>query len=292
MLSLAPIINGSDDLHNAVTHKAAFHDVLSYFGKTLSQVAFLIGDNCSVNKKLARLMAVLLVSCSSRRFNLAVKGLTEQYKGQLSKVEQLIIKLLALNRAARFRFHTLLRPALRQDTRWSSMFSMVARYFELSEFTDREDDALAELLPTPVEHKKLKAFLDDLKNIESVSKKIQSADISMWEVRSLFDALIELFPQFNSHIGPSADILTDPHFESAVVKIQRRDGTRLSRLEKAAVAHLRADDGSEQPRVDADAQLGFADRVLKGGRVDGREEQYLLMDLVFPTSNQQNAFLG
>ncbi|POM70128.1 Hypothetical protein PHPALM_13482, partial [Phytophthora palmivora] len=56
LLSIAPIIYSPDDSHDATTHKSAIKEVLSYFGKTTEQVAFLIGDNCAVNKRLARLM--------------------------------------------------------------------------------------------------------------------------------------------------------------------------------------------------------------------------------------------
>lgn len=80
---------------------------------------------------------------------------------------------------------------------------MVNRYFQIVEFVDREDDELADLLPLPAQHKRLKALLDDLKNIESVSKRLQSEEISMWEVRILFDALIALKPTMKGYLGKS-----------------------------------------------------------------------------------------
>ncbi|KAJ0394285.1 hypothetical protein ATCC90586_000741 [Pythium insidiosum] len=66
----------------------------------------------------------------------------------------------------------------------------------------------------------LRALLGQLKNVESVSKRIQSHDVTMWEVRTLFDALIQLFPQFDEYLGPNAEIVGYPVYESAVVKLQ------------------------------------------------------------------------
>lgn len=37
------------------------------------------------------------------------------------------------------------------------------------------------------------------------------------EVRTLFDALLQLFPQFDEYIGANADIVGSPAYESAIV---------------------------------------------------------------------------
>lgn len=71
---------------------------------------------------------------------------------------------------------------LRQDTRWGSTFRMLLRYFELIPFIDRDDDAIADLLPTAAKTKKLKVLLENLKNVESVFKAIQAASVWMWDV--------------------------------------------------------------------------------------------------------------
>ncbi|KAG3204668.1 hypothetical protein PC129_g22487 [Phytophthora cactorum] len=63
-----------------------------------------------------------------------------------------------------------------------------------------------------------------MKMVESVSKRIQSSDVAMWEVRALFDALLPQFPVFPKYLGP--------YFESAVVKLQR--GRPLGCQENAA----------------------------------------------------------
>ncbi|ETV75850.1 hypothetical protein H257_09825 [Aphanomyces astaci] len=148
LLSLAPIIHEPDDDHSAKTHYTAIKSVLAMFKKTITQCVFLVGDNCSVNKTLAKLMSVPLIGCASHRLNLAVKAYTQQHEDELAKIQQLMIKLRTLNQASKLLFRTELRPILRQDTRWSSTFAMLQRFFELREHLDHEDDTILEILPT------------------------------------------------------------------------------------------------------------------------------------------------
>ncbi|EGZ04428.1 hypothetical protein PHYSODRAFT_536448, partial [Phytophthora sojae] len=197
------------------------------------------------------------VGCASRRLNLAVPLYTAPLENALAGIQKLMVKLRSLNQAAKLRFKTTRSPVLRNDTRWSSTFAMLDRYVRLLEFIDREDDAVAELLPSPSVHKKLKGLLEDLKQFESVSKRLQSESVSLWEVRVMFDALIAEKPALNQYLGtrlllllllllifstlffiflgPRADIVASPDFESACVKIQQDNQHALSRQEKMAV---------------------------------------------------------
>ncbi|ETV86037.1 hypothetical protein H257_02526 [Aphanomyces astaci] len=101
LLSLAPIIHEPDDYHSAKTHYTAIKSVLAMFKKTIKQCVFLVGDNCSVNKKLAKLMSVPLIGCASHRLNLAVKAYTQQHEDELAKIQQLMMKLRTLNQASK-----------------------------------------------------------------------------------------------------------------------------------------------------------------------------------------------
>nr|KAE8921679.1 hypothetical protein PF009_g28044 [Phytophthora fragariae] len=49
-----------------------FKRVLSLYNKNFSMVAFLVGDNCATNRRIATLMELPLVRCVSHRYNLAV----------------------------------------------------------------------------------------------------------------------------------------------------------------------------------------------------------------------------
>jgi hypothetical protein len=46
--------------------------MLQVYGKTLDNVVCLCGDNCSVNRKMSRILGVPLLGCS-QKFNLAVR---------------------------------------------------------------------------------------------------------------------------------------------------------------------------------------------------------------------------
>ncbi|KAG3127650.1 hypothetical protein PI124_g21880 [Phytophthora idaei] len=74
---------------------------------------------------------------------------------------------------------TKLRPVIRQDTRWGSTFAIVNRYFTLLEFIDTNDDDIADLVPSPAYNRRLRALLNDVKKVESVSKALQGEDVSL-----------------------------------------------------------------------------------------------------------------
>ncbi|KAG2785028.1 hypothetical protein Pcac1_g5455 [Phytophthora cactorum] len=46
-----------------------------------------------------------------------------------------------------------------------------------------------------------------MKMVGSVSKRIQSSDVAMWEVRALFDALLQQFPVFGKYLGTRSNDL-------------------------------------------------------------------------------------
>ncbi|ETM43312.1 hypothetical protein L914_11187, partial [Phytophthora nicotianae] len=140
----------------------AIERFLPFFGKTINGCKFLVGDNCAVNKRLANLMNVPLVGCASHRLNLAVREFLVPFETALDQVQQLMRKLRTLNQAAKLRMKTPLMPILRQDTRWSSTFSMLERYIRLREFLSADDDDMADLLPSRADHRKLEDLLSKL----------------------------------------------------------------------------------------------------------------------------------
>ncbi|POM73546.1 Hypothetical protein PHPALM_9595 [Phytophthora palmivora] len=54
---------------------------------------------------------------------------------------------------------TNLRPIMRQQTRWSSTFAMLKRFYDLLPFIDAEDEELAELLPPVASKRRLRDLL-------------------------------------------------------------------------------------------------------------------------------------
>ncbi|KAG2786613.1 hypothetical protein PC116_g10761 [Phytophthora cactorum] len=229
LLSMAPVMDEPGDHLTAEGHLMAIERFLPFFGKTIQGVKFLVGDNCAVNKRLAKLMKVPLVGCASHRLNLAVRDFLRPHESALEEVQQLMRKQRTLNQAAKLRYanfvicdlvsqffywhlywtkivcvfnrvKTPLVSVLRQDTRWSSTFSMLDRYFRLREFLSADDEDIADLLPSRSVHRKLEDLLSKLRFVESISKKLQSDGLTLLDARYLFDGLLEQRPSFSNYL--------------------------------------------------------------------------------------------
>ncbi|KAG3051090.1 hypothetical protein PI125_g26341 [Phytophthora idaei] len=66
---------------------------------------------------------------------------------------------------------------------------MLQRYFQLLERPDKEDDDIADLLPTPACNRRLRALHQEFKDVESVSKALQGPDVDLLDAREWFDGL-------------------------------------------------------------------------------------------------------
>ncbi|KAG2842861.1 hypothetical protein PC129_g19199 [Phytophthora cactorum] len=167
---MAPLLNKPGDDHSAETHRVFLQEMLRIdYGKDIGKCAFIVGDNCSVKRRLAGLLHVPLVGCASHRLNLAMEGILEESYQDLGSVQALVIKLRSLNQAAKLRLKMSLRPVIRQEIRWSSTFMMLDRNLKLLEFV-KDDADVEDALPTRAENRRLKALHAELTNVESVTK--------------------------------------------------------------------------------------------------------------------------
>ncbi|KAG3157731.1 hypothetical protein PC128_g21617 [Phytophthora cactorum] len=170
LLAMAPLLNKPGDDHSAETHRVFLQEMLRMdYGKDIGKCAFIVGDNCSVKRRLAGLLHVPLVGCASHRLNLAMEGILEESYQDLGSVQALVIKLRSLNQAAKLRLKMSLRPVIRQEIRWSSTFMMLDRNLKLLEFV-KDDADVEDALPTRAENRRLKALHAELTNVESVTK--------------------------------------------------------------------------------------------------------------------------
>ncbi len=75
LLSFAPLL---DEEHlNADSHNQSIYKILQFYEKDYSNVACIIGDNCSINVSLAKKACVFFIGCASHRLNLGVKLIIE-----------------------------------------------------------------------------------------------------------------------------------------------------------------------------------------------------------------------
>ncbi|KAF1788603.1 Ribonuclease H-like domain [Phytophthora cactorum] len=273
LLSMAPIVNEPDDNLKAESHHSALESVLAVFGKEVVHCLFLCKQEAGLPHERTACRVCIPPPQPGR------PPPTADFQAELDLIQKLMVRLRTLSQAAKLRCKTHLRPGLRQDTRWGSTFCILARFFEIREHLDADDEAIEDLLPFPSTTKKLKALLVKMKMVESVPKRIQSSDESPFRCSTAaIPSVREISRAFRGN--SSATIGGDPYFESAVVKLQR--GRPLGRQEKAAVSVLKVASGG--PSAD-NLDDGFAERVLKRARVFEQTDKYILAAAILPTSN-------
>jgi len=276
LLAFSPLLDESD--FSAASHFEFIQFVLEeVYQKTLSNVICLVGDNCSTNKALADLCGKPLVGCAAHRFNLAVQKYLSGHDVLLTKVNELMTKLRTLKNAAKLRMLSPLRPRLRCATRWTGTFAMIERFFELKPHLDKMaevDDVLSDHMVTMSELKALGVLRDKLEALSSVMTKLQEPKLTLAQVRSLFDGTLEKFPDLKSFLDADANIVHSPHFESGVVKLLRKQNSRLTEDEIKIMQCLEID--SKLPVAENDAPKSFADTIL-----DRDEHAVEYMDVSF-----------
>ena len=173
---------------------------------------------------------------------------------------------------------TKLVPKRRNVTRWSSTMAMVDRYMKIKEFIPQLNIPIAlkheltVLLPSAMDEIALEAVQVKLLDFESVTKTLQFADgVPMNSVRSLFDAMIEKYPEATTqHLAADASIIDVVDFESAICKILDGDTSGLTISEKSVVRKFRRDvfeGGEEAPGVmNAASPPNFAKSILRQKR--------------------------
>jgi hypothetical protein len=72
LLSMRPLLTGEVNGMTAQDHLLHLSQVLHSYGKSDENVICLVGDNCSVNKRMARILRVPLIGCGSHKLNLAI----------------------------------------------------------------------------------------------------------------------------------------------------------------------------------------------------------------------------
>ncbi|KAG6611397.1 uncharacterized protein IUM83_15597 [Phytophthora cinnamomi] len=150
---------------------------------------------------------------------------------------------------------------------------MVRRYLKLLEFLDVEDDDIMELLPPPAANKRLRALYQELCDIES---------------------LIAVKPQYERFIGPRANIVHSPDFESGCVRVLRGKAQRLTRAERVALQPfeaVRPDDADASEEAE-EAAASFVERLRKRRRLAQDRVEYEQLKSIPPTSNVVERFFS
>ncbi|KAE9248297.1 hypothetical protein PF004_g3914 [Phytophthora fragariae] len=120
--------------------------------------------------------------------------------------------------------------------------------------------------------------------MESVSKALQGEDEDLLDVREWFNGLIAVKPDYAKYLGPRADIVHSPDFESGCVRVLRGNTNRPIRAEKAVLRPFAANTTPE-PLADDDSQGSFVGRLQKRQRLAQHQQQNNLLRSIPPTPN-------
>ena len=171
-----------------------------------------------------------------------------------------------------------LRPKLMNVTRWSSAYEMVKRYLKVKRIFKEQDfpDEFKNLRLTRTEEEDLEIVFDGkMKALEAVTKKLQTDSFRLCDARTLFDELLEEYPDieaFKKYLSREANIIHSMHFENAVVKIQRGKERLLSADEKDAVRMFKVTTGATGDRNSTTSTDDFAERALKRQKIEDEKD--------------------
>jgi hypothetical protein len=172
-------------------------------------------------------------------------------------------KLKNLKFAARLRQKTPLKPKQRNKTRWSSTYEMIQRFIAIKASLPNDED-IAALTPTPVETQHLiHLFNTVLTEIEAVTKYVQNDELSLFDVRVVFDELFALEPLHRvdfgrSHLRQDSPIVHSPHFESAIATLSScspNTADLLTNEQRSAVSALRVNGAEQRSYADAAGEI-------------------------------------
>ena len=129
LLAFAPLFDETD--LGASSYQSFLEATVILYGRSWSDVAFLVGDNCKMNQLLSRLCNKPLIGCASHRLNLEVKRLFKEHTDVLDKIQDVTKGLTSSKPAAQQLEDTGFVAVMRNKTRWTSTFAMVERVFRI-----------------------------------------------------------------------------------------------------------------------------------------------------------------
>lgn len=285
LLCIAPLLD--ECTFTADEHIAFIEATLALYGKDISCISYISADNCETNRSICRKTAIPLLGCYSHKLNLAVKKFLENYSTVIDCVHKLMVELRTLKNAAQLRHLGALAPTLDNDTRWSSIYEMLKRYFRLYDALQNiHTPSIVEKEPSRQQHKELEELFTYMEQLNSVVVELQRENLSLLDARALLDGVLELFPQMSHHLRRDADIVTNVSFESGILKVQGGKENLLTVDEVSALRVFRKSDGVQSDATESGENLSFAQRLLKRRKTQCIESSYT-MDIhhVLPTSN-------
>ncbi|KUF83134.1 hypothetical protein AM587_10000522 [Phytophthora nicotianae] len=165
----------------------------------------------------------------------------------------------------------------------SSTYEMLKRYVEIRDAI-KMVQAVEDLVPRPTSHRRIVQLLSKLDDLDSVCVKLQSEELTLADVRLLFDAVVVKYPVTASYLKADASIVHSPGFERTVVKVQ--GDRRLQVDEEAAVKpFLVVQPSSARPTKQVDFATATLRQAKKPRHASAQKYDEMLSQLP-PTSNR------
>ncbi|OWY94177.1 hypothetical protein PHMEG_00036166 [Phytophthora megakarya] len=193
----------------------------------IAQLCFFVCDHASVKKA-----KVSMIGCANHRFfNLAVQevmrdGCAHARRKERDKVEQYL--------------------------------AMINRYFRIYHKLDQVDYSLVDFIPRSRENVRLEALHDDLRNVESVNKKLQSTATTLLDARVLFDHVIQHYSSTPEKQSPTASLVKFTDFENGVIKLLVGKTANLSRQKPHHGLHWSPPTSNDVQRLFSRAGIVFS----------------------------------
>ena len=264
--------------------------ILDEFGSCPRNIIYIVADNTRLNPAVSNILRVPFIGCASHRLACAVKIMLGPFKIMLDKINSIMVDLSASsNRMGALKRYSNLEPINRNETRWTSQFNQMDRFFKLMEIIKEhyvELEIPAQHLLTLAEEEDFFALFRKLKSINDVTIKIQDVAITMIEVRDLLDMLELDFPGLGRQIQVTSDLIHSRAFESGLQKLH--GCSYLTEVEKIALSDFKKP-AEIYIRSEVHQNENYAEHGLREAKRRRMETvpslQYYDTNYVSPTSN-------
>jgi hypothetical protein len=269
-------------------------EIIQSYEKTRDDILFLVADNTNTMPALARRLGCPMIGCASHKLNLAVKRSLSALDPIIDKIDEIMKKMKTIKLRGLLRTITDIAPESRNRTRWSSTYKMVMKYQKLREVLVQiasQDDEVAALMLTQVEQNLVEELIGGLHDLQSCTLELQTGNgCNLAEVRTIFDAIIESIGENAEHyLAPRAYHdgfrVTDPDFESGIIKIIDDNINELTDEEKDAVEVFRLEPEELQANVSETNPPNFAKSILQKRKLPSNKPRYQDVKWIPTTSN-------
>lgn len=163
---------------------------------------------------------------------------------------------------------------------------MLDRYKEIKDFIPSLNSReLDEYTLTSGENRQVDALVVQMRNLESVIKRLQNDRTTISDVRDLFNMVIDDYEETEVRLSCTADIVQSPSFQFSIVKVQRGESYAMNREERTVLKDFEVIEGNNA--LDSTEDHSYDERAL-ARRTTGCSvtvRKYIDLRFLLPTSN-------